>query len=723
MIYQTFLMIKQYIVSKNSFHDILDTIPMNILKIILGAVFIPITMHSQSQTDSIQTDSIYKDILMQEVVIESSNIRHYTDRDIYIPNSNQRSHAANGLELLNRMKFQGIKVDEVQKTITSLLNGVVQIRINDVESTVDDLTAIIPSQISKVEYITMPGLKYGKEVSSVLNVHTKRNHNGYAAGLNAMNALTTNYNDDNGWLRLNNGFSEFGFRYGLRLNDNNKIRTNSQQTFQIGNGIQKELKKEGKYNGSNFNSHDVTLSYNYADNSKRVFDAKVLLNWNRFPDRTLDEIISDDDNLYNSSTQYKDTQHSSAIKLYYSENIGKKDFFSTYITMTNLSSRYHRGFIMPYTEDFYSVDGKKYGIYGELNYTRKISNTNSLALGYQQSGAYTGNRYILAESNNNFNMHDDMQYLFAEYSTKLQRLGIKLGIGISREHFSNDITSYTYWMFRPNINIQYSFSDSFSLSYQYQNEPTIPSLSQLTAFFKRDNFYEASQGNANLKPYQSNINNLSLKYQTKLSYFSLTISHKYSTNLICSNPITQIIDENDYYFLYTLSNNADMHRLQLSLYADRYIGNKKFFIYAMPYLTRDIIDGKEYAHINTCWNLKAGASLYLGNFAIDFDYESPSEKLNGETIIRNLGSSSLSISYKWPHLSAKLGCRNMFTPKGTGSQLKQLSPIVCSYIETRNNAFGNMLYLSLSYNIFKGKKHMQTRIPNKNISLDSGIVK
>lgn len=721
MIYLKFLMTKQYTVLRSLFHNILEPMRMNIQKIILGAIIIPASMYGQ--TDSIQTDSIYRNIIMQEVVVESPNIRHYTDRDVYIPNSNQRNHAANGLELLNQMRFQGIKVDEVQKTVSSLLNGVVQIRINDVESTVDDLTAIIPSQISKVEYITMPGLKYGKDVSCVLNVHTKRNSNGYAAGINAMNALTTNYNDDNGWLRLNSGFSEFGLRYGLRLNNNNKIRTNSTQTFYRDNITQKQLKKEGKYKGSDFNSHDLTLSYNYADNPKRVFDAKLLLNWNRFPDRTLDESISDDACIYSSTTQYKDTQHSSALKLYYSEDLGRNNLISTYITMTNLSSRYHRGFTMPYTEDFYDVDGKKYSMYGELNYMKKFSKTTSLALGYQQSGAYTDNRYILSESNKNYNMHDDMQYLFTEYSAKLQKLGIKLGIGISREHFSNDITSYTYWMFRPNINIQYSFSNRFSISYQYQNEPTIPSLSQLTAFFKRDNFYEASRGNANLEPYQSNNNDLSLKYQTQRSYFSLSINYEYSADLICSDPVTRITDENTYYFLYTLGNNADMHHLQLSLYADRYIWDKKLFFYVMPYLTRDIVIGKKYTHTNTCWNLKTGASLYLGSFAIDFDYESPSEKLNGETIIRNLGSSSLSISYKWPHLAAKLGCRNMFTPKGTGSQIKQLSPIVFSYIETRNNAFGNMLYVSLSYNIFKGKKHAQTRIPNKNANLDSGIVK
>lgn len=694
---------------------------MNIHKIILAVVFIPVSMYSQ--TDAIPTDSVYKNIFMQEVVVESPNIRHYTDRDVYTPNANQRSHAANGLELLNRMKFQGIKVDEVQKTVTSLLNGTVQIRINDVESTVDDLTTIIPSQIVKVEYITMPGLKYGKDVSCVLNVHTRRNNNGYAAGINAMNALTTSYNDDNGWLKVNNGSSEFGLRYGLRLNDNNRVRTDSRQIFHPDDATQKTLEKEGKYNGSNFNSHDVTLSYNYTGKAKRIFDAKILLNRNRFPDRTLDENISDDTYLYSSTTQYKDTQHSSALKLYYSEESGKDNTLSAYIAVANLSSRYHRGFTMPYAEESYDVDGKKYSLYGELNYTKKFSRTASLALGYQQSGAYTGNDYTLSDGGRHFNMHDDTQYLFAEYSTTLQKLGIKLGAGVSRTHFSNEATPYTYWMFRPNLNIQYRLSDDFSISYQYQNEPTIPSLSQLTGFFKRDNFYEASQGNVALKPYQSNINNLSLKYQTRLSYFSLSISHEYSSNLICSNPIIPMINDDSYYFLHTEGNNADKHHFLLNLYADRYIGNKKMFVYIMPYLIRDIVDGKEYTHTNTCWSVKAGASLYLGNFAIDFDYDSPSETLNGETVTRNLGSSHLSIAYQWHHLAAKLGCRNLFNPMGTGLKVKQLSPVVSGYVETRNKAFGNMLYVSLSYSINKGKKHAQTRIPDKNANMDSGIIK
>lgn len=140
------------------------------------------------------------------------------------------------------------------------------------------------------------------------------------------------------------------------------------------------------------------------------------------------------------------------------------------------------GLPCPTPQESYDVDGKKYRLYGELNYTKKFSRTASLALGYQQSGAYTGNDYTLSDGGRHFNMHDDTQYLFAEYSTTLQKLGMKLGAGVSRTHFSNEATPYTYWMFRPNLNIQYRFSDDFSISYQYQNEPTIPSLSQLTGF-------------------------------------------------------------------------------------------------------------------------------------------------------------------------------------------------------------------------------------------------
>lgn len=220
--------------------------------VLLIGIFAHVNYVSAQNTYINRGDSI-KNIMLENIVVESKNILHNTDGETYIPKMSQRKLAANGLDLIDKMKIPGLKIDEVQKTVSSLTPGEVQIRINGVEATIDELMALLPSQIKSINYITMPGMRYGKDISSVLDLKVARVAAGYAMGINAMNALSTLYNDDNIWGRFNFGKSELGVRYTFKFNDNNKVNTTERQLFQMGTGQTKEICKEGRYEGSKYN--------------------------------------------------------------------------------------------------------------------------------------------------------------------------------------------------------------------------------------------------------------------------------------------------------------------------------------------------------------------------------------------------------------------------------------------------------------------------------------
>ena len=75
------------------------------------------------------------------------------------------------------------------------------------------------------------------------------------------------------------------------------------------------------------------------------------------------------------------------------------------------------------------------------------------------------------------------------------------------------------------------------------------------------------------------------------------------------------------------------------------------------------------------------------------------------------------------NLSVKCGMKNLFRNSGTGSREDYLSNIAFSCKEIRNYAFGNMLYLALSWNLSSGKKHIQQKVKASNANLDTGIIK
>ena len=670
-----------------------------------------------ANTPAQQDSTIVMKSDLHEIVIESKRVTHYTDHDVYLPSEQQKKHAANGLDLLSIVRLPRIRVDQVEKTISSMAAGGVQIRINNIESTIEDLQALTPEQITKIDYITQPGLRYGSDIAAVINIKVKRNDTGMAWGVNTMNAVTTNYNDDSGWMKLTGHQSEFGLRYNFKLNSNEDVKTNSHQRFADNNGGTRYIDKEGTYNDSRYTNHDVTLTFNTTNSKSRVFDVKLSMDWSRFPNRTLTEAVTDGNELYSMTTSNKSNEKTPMLKLYYADDLGHNNFFSAYVATAYVNSSYGRGFRTAQTVNEYDVKGNKYSAKGELNFSHKFKSGGELNIGYQQSGAYTENSYT-AENNLESAFHNDAQYLFAEYKTNIKNIGINLGLGGSRDYSSDGDNHYTFWAFRPNVNISCQANNKLAMAYKYSRDTTVPTLSQLTDFTRYDNAYEATMGNPNLKPYITDINELSMGYDLGKTYLSLIADYNYSHHIICDNEVTV----SDGVYQYTTGNEANRHHLQISMYAEQYLMNKKLFIYLMPYLTRDIMTGA-YIHTNTYWSVKTGCSLFIGKFAIDFDFDSASEYLTGETIYHDLAKTNLSLTYKHNNLSVKGGIRNMLMAHGTGNRTERLSDTAYSWNETRNHAFGNMVYLSLSWNMSKGKAHKQLPVKMSNSSLDSGIVK
>lgn len=666
-----------------------------------------------------QEDStrIKKEVELGEVLIQSKRMIHHTDRDVYLPSNQQRAHAANVLDLLSLVRLPRIHVDQVEKSISSLSAGEVQLRINGIVASADELQAVVPSRVVKIDYITNPSVRYGNGLSAVIDIKTRRGDNGMSFGVNTMNAMTTNYNDDSGWLLLTHKKSVFGVRYNLKLNSNEDVRTQSTQSLAENDGKAKNISKNGQYDDSKFTSHDLTLSYNTANNSSRVFDVKMSMNWNSFPNMTLIENVTDDDKQYEMSTVNANRQQRPMLKLYYADKIGKSNTLSAYIASAYVDSKYKRGFTTPDASNLYDVAGEKYSIRGELSLTHTFGKYGDIDLGYHQTGAYTRNRYTTGTIYTSA-MHDDSQYLFAEYGTKTGKLGLALGIGGSREHFGSAAGQYTFWSFRPEISLKYQLSESLLLSYSYDRESSLPSLAQLTDFTKRENTYEMTVGNSGLKPFNTNYHELKASCDLGDTYFSFIANYDYSRHIICDNPV-QFAD-GAYYYSY--GNSGNKRHIELSLYAEQYLFSRKLFIYTMPYFTRDIMKGI-YEHVNSCWSVKAGGSAYLGKFTIDFDYSSASERLTGETLTHNCPTTNLSLAYKNKSLSVKLGLRNMFQKSGSGTRTERLSDIAYTNSIIRNHAFGNMVYLSFSWNVNAGKELVRKKVNATNADIDAGIVK
>lgn len=118
------------------------------------------------------------------------------------------------------------------------------------------------------------------------------------------------------------------------------------------------------------------------------------------------------------------------------------------------------------------------------------------------------------------------------------------------------------------------------------------------------------------------------------TYLSLRGNFDITNNSIFLLPPTW--DAASQYYLITKENGGRYRHLQVSLYGEQYLFSRKLFIYAMPYMIHDISKTDVYSLSNTMFSVKAGLSVYLKRLTFDFDYDSPSETLTGETVFRTL---------------------------------------------------------------------------------------
>lgn len=689
----------------------MSCIDKNLLLLVIVFGFV---VNVYAQQDSL----IINEQELSEVIIESKRIVHHDNYDSYQPSTLQKEHAANALDLLYLIRLPRIRVNQVEMSVSNIVGEMVQIRINNIPSTVADLQAITPDRVLVVDHIVNPGQKYGKDVASVINVKIKNDDTGIACGVNTMNAVTTNYNDDNVWVKYTKNKSEFGVLYNLKLNSNEDVKTNSHQKFLMADNTIKNVLREGNYNDSRFVSQDVTLSYNVTNGKSRVFDTKLSMNWNSFPDRYLSESVSDGNSIYEMITYNKSIEKRPMLKLYYEDDITNNNTLSVYLTTAYVRNNYTRGITSPTMYNAYDVIGDKYSILGEVNFTHSFEKVGELNLGYRQTGEFTKNSYQTEESQI-ASLHNDSEYLYSEYSAELQKFGVTAGIGICRDGFMGSDGKYEFFSLRPILNVIYKVREDISLRYNFERKTMTPLLSQLTSFLKYDNNYEEVVGNPYLKPYNTNCNEIVLDCDFGNTYISLATDYNYSPHMICDAPVERTENR---MFKYSYWNNANKHHFNISLYGEQYLFGQHLFIYAMPYMVRDIITG-EVRHDNTCWSVKIGGSIYIDMFNIDFDYDSPSENLDGETLARDFGSTTLSLGYKRKALSVKCSIKNMFNNKGSRNTMEYLSDIAYSHQEIRNQGFGNMVYLSLSWNISSGKKNTHNAIKTTSANIDTGIIK
>lgn len=688
---------------------------------------------AQKDTTDVKSKSITDTTFqLKEVTVVGARVIHKVDRDVYIPSQKSVQNSSNGYDLLQKLKLPQINVSEVDQSISSFLGGV-QVRINDVKASKQDVMSLRPDEVTRIEFIDQPGVRYGDAgLYAVINYVVRRRYAGYVGGASTTQAFWEGFNNSNAYFKYNHKKSEFSLSYGLNYRCYDERHTDKQSSYIKPDGEVRNLNYIGYDADMMYNSHGIQLGYNLAEPGKYTLNVKFTYDWTNAPYnkqmQRVEETGQQDRFLYIKNWGKDKTP---TLDIYYSLYMPKKQHLAINVVGTHLGTTSHhlqRDYLYrnsvdetlasnEYTDYGYESDGSKYSLISEGVYTKSFSKSMAFSGGVNYNFSHTDNKYS-GFQNANTVLKTNNLYSFAEIQGKLSVLNYQLGLGASYTSIHQGDVGFDKWTFRPQLTLSTSVIKNMSIRVSSRISPVIPSLSQLSEVRQQNNSLQADDGNSNLQPTSTYTNSIRFSWRRPWLDLYWGGSITYTPDAIM-NSITY--DDKSDLYIWKPENQKS---------------NTSYFAHttAVVHIIKDVLDVQgelQYNHIKSRglsysldydpWHYGLYAFLNLKKWYIQYDFVAPWKGLSGETHTSGENRSELTVSYKYKNLRLGLGWKLLGYAKGYDYKSRTDSKYYKSESHTYIKNNGNMLYFTLSYNFGHGRMYRAERRQLNNADKETGI--
>ena len=687
---------------------------------------------AHAQTDSIEVDTTYT---LGEVTVNGMRVINKVDRQVLLPTSTMKKHSSNGYDLLNKMTLNGIITNPERQEIRSLRGGGVQVRINDIKANQQDITALRPDEVVRVEYIDNPGVRYSDgSIDAVINFVVKRRYAGYVGGLGTMQAFTTGFNNSNAYFKYNYKKSEFCIYYNFSYRGYDERKVDSENTYFFPDGTERRRQYLGYNTDFMYTTNTVQLGYNLAEPDKYTLNVSLYYNQNNTPKYGYNQLAKEtsmpDLYIYNKKSK---KMYIPSLDIYWSLNLPKKQNITANVVGTYIGTDYNnlsRNYLFsqspeqsmqadPVNDYSYSTTGRKYSLISEAIYTKNF-NREVFSAGGEYTVSHTDNAYKGAV-NTDAVLNSNNLYLFAQLQGKLGVFNYQVGLGANYLAIHQGDIGFNKWTLRPQLSLSTKITDNLFVRYSGRMSQLSPSLSQLSDVRNQSDELNASDGNTGLKPYTGYSNSLTVSWTRPLFNFQVYGSWYYAPDIIMTSYIPELQDDGTYLLISKPENQKSFSRKSLAAY---------FTLHAI----RDILDislygdysnyssrGLAYSHNYDAWRWGGSANLMLGRWNVSASFYTAPKSYFAESMGKGENQSNLSVSYKYKDLKVGLGVLLLGYPQGYDYVGKTDSKYLQSTSHTYIKDNGNMVYFTLSYNFSHGRKYQTERKKLHNSDNDNGI--
>jgi len=669
-----------------------------------------------------------KDILLEEstvamegVTVTASATTSKSDRKLIYPSGRQVSASTNGVDLLQQLMLPKVQVNPLQNTVSLIGGGEVQYRINGVKVELQDIIALKPSDIIRIEYHDNPGLRYGN-AEVVLDYIVYRPETGGNIGINMANSPVYEWGNNfiNG--RINHKKSEFSVNYGIMHRNFYNMWRDNEETFTFSDGSQLKRKEVGEPGHLQMLTQFLNGSYSYQD-EKRMFNATFRYNTNDQSHAdfkgTLFNVANPADKVRmidQNATKY----YRPAIDLYYQQNLQHDqtlvlNVVGTYNYTDNTRIYQESRDNILLTDVNNNTIGKKYSIIGEGIYEKKMG-SNRFSTGLKHTQSFTDNEY--RNGHDYFTQMNQMEsYLYAEFRGKVQKLDYTLGAGVTRSYFGQKGgEGYQNYTFNPRIVLYWTLPGNSSIRLKSDIVNTSPTLSNLSDIEQTIDSLQIQRGNPNLKPFLDYRNELTYELRKGIFYANVWGMFEYQPKAIMDE---KYLDGDK--IVQTWDNQKNWQR-----YAGRTtlrVGPFKqiLTVSLTGGVNHYISNGNHYSHTYTNWFSNVDVTASYKKVMMNMGIQTNWNWFYGETLNGGENIHYLMFGYRNKSLSLGVGMINPFV-----DNYKVENENWSQYASYKKNMYiresSRMLMFNLTYNFSFGRTFKSEQKRLNNADNDSGVM-
>lgn len=663
---------------------------------------------------------------LREVTVRRAGVIRKADRTIFVPTAQQKEKAVNGLELTRMLALPRVFVNTVDNSIGMAGGEALQLRINGVEATAQEVLALSPDDIRRVEYHDRPGLRYGDGVGAVADYITVRRTDGGNAGVSLMQETNT-IGAHQAYGRLHSGRSLWGADCYTNYHSYGDVSTDGQEQFRLPDGSTISRRADGLPADNSEIIRTGRISYSYTDGDRLMMSARLSItkfDVTAFQNRSILYSLSSPDFRTVRETDAPRHLDSPTLNLYLYRKLKGNQSVAFDVVGTYNGTRRQTSFTERYGEETYTdlrtdVRSRRYSLIAEAAYEKQWGG-DRLTAGLKHTQAKTDNTYS-GDTRAETHAHDAETYGYAQFTGRAASLTYTVGLGATRTAIRQEGEEPAdRWTLSPMLQMYYDFNDRLSANLSYRMHGNNPSLSNMSDVEQPIDSLQVLRGNPALRTYSTHTFSLDIDYGSPALRTGLAMAYS-----LADSPVMEqtTYDDARALFVRGYDNQRRFETLNADIYANIFLFSGHLNFYLNGGISHHISTGNAYRHRRNVLYYTSLIQATMGRFDLSGLFVCQQDEFYGETLKERNRYNMFTLSYKpSKDMRVGVGIQNPFGEWETATT-RRLSALAASEQRAHFPALTRSVIFTFSWNVSFGRQYREMRKRIENSDKEDGILK